>query len=211
MHIMRTHVGIFGGTFDPVHEGHCAVARAVQIACSFSRMIWMPAGHPWQKSAINAPINHRLSMLSKAVLQLPGHEISLHEAYNDGITYTIETVRALRGDLGYDFPLTLVLGWDSFSGIGTWKNGIDILNEVNLAIVPRYGLGKCLLDPVLSLWRKRQRCLFYGQYYGAVLDVPMVSFDVSSSFVKDKIREIGSCPGLPPGVAAYVSAYSIYK
>ncbi|CUT17102.1 putative nicotinate-nucleotide adenylyltransferase [Candidatus Ichthyocystis hellenicum] len=207
---MREHIGIFGGTFDPVHNGHSAVARSVQLACSFSRMIWM-LGNSWQKSHVGAPMNHRLSMLYRATAQCPGHEVGLYEVNRSGSTYTISTVRALREKWGYDFPLTVVLGWDSFVGLLTWKDGVDLLREVNLAIVYRDIAPSYLPDPLSLLWRGRQKHLLHGQCYGVVLDVPMVPVSVSSTHIRNALRTSDNYSGLFPDVAAYISEHDLYR
>ncbi|WP_092483685.1 nicotinate (nicotinamide) nucleotide adenylyltransferase [Candidatus Ichthyocystis hellenicum] len=207
---MREHIGIFGGTFDPVHNGHCAVARSVQLTCSFSRMIWM-LGHSWQKRDVGASMDHRLNMLCRAIAQSPGHEIGLYEFKKVGAVYTIDTVRALRKDWGYNFPLTVVLGWDSFVGLLTWKNGVDLLSEVNLAVVSRGGAPSYLPDPLSLLWRNRQKYLLHGQCYGVVLDVPMVPVSVSSTYIRDLIRTSNNYSGLMPDVADYISEHGLYR
>ncbi|RCS58275.1 nicotinate (nicotinamide) nucleotide adenylyltransferase [Parvibium lacunae] len=144
-------VGLLGGTFDPVHAGHLALAHAAQTQLGLDELRFIPAGQPWQKPTLRTPIEHRLAMLRLALAdakqsQANGHwqiderELQHVEASRVLIrhpTYTVDTLRSLRQELGQDVSLIWLLGTDQLVNLPTWHDWESLLTLCHFAYVPR--------------------------------------------------------------------------
>jgi len=165
-------IGIFGGTFDPIHTAHLEVAEAVRERLGLDRMLLMVANRPWQKVGARplTPAEDRFAMVEAAAADWPGLEPSRMEIDRGGPTYTIDTVRQLL-DEEPGAEVTLVVGSDVVGGLTTWKDEAALQGAVTLAVVGRPGV-----DPVAPPpgWRTVQ--------------VPVAPFDVSSTELRRRLE-----------------------
>ncbi|MBW3668620.1 MAG: nicotinate-nucleotide adenylyltransferase [Actinobacteria bacterium] len=132
-------IGVFGGTFDPVHIGHLAVAVAARHALALDRVLLVVANVPWQKAGTRplTPAEDRYAVVDAAVADLDGIEASRIELDRGGPSYTVETLEALRADGHPD--LFLVLGADAAANLHTWVRADDVPALAELVVVPRPG------------------------------------------------------------------------
>jgi nicotinate-nucleotide adenylyltransferase len=145
--------GLLGGTFDPVHIGHTALAEAALSALSLDRVLFIPAGNPWQKRPVTDAGN-REAMLKLALTGRSSFAIDTCEMMRSGETYTIDTLHEIRGREGHDASLTLILGADQWENLPTWKHWKEFLSLVNIAVSTRDGkTAKAPLD--VTLWAER--------------------------------------------------------
>lgn len=131
---MRT--GILGGTFDPIHIAHLHAGEVALHQARLDRVLFMPAGAPWQKSDRRVSSGeHRLAMTRLAIDEYEGFEVDDREVLRDGPTYTADTLDTFpeREDL------FLILGADAASRLPTWQRYEDVLNRVTVLVVPRPG------------------------------------------------------------------------
>jgi nicotinate-nucleotide adenylyltransferase len=165
-------IGIFGGTFDPIHTAHLEVAEAVRERLGLDRMLLMVANQPWQKVGARpiTPAEDRFAMVEAAVAGWPGLEPSRMEIDRGGPSYTIDTVRQLLGEEP-GAEVTVVVGSDVVGGLTTWKDEVALREAVTLAVVGRPGV-----DPVAPPpgWRTVQ--------------VPVAPFDVSSTELRRRLE-----------------------
>jgi nicotinate-nucleotide adenylyltransferase len=162
-------VGIFGGTFDPIHRAHLAVAESVRHALGLDRVLLVVANEPWQKEdGPAATAEDRYAMVAAAVREWPGLEASRLEIDRGGPSYTIDTVRELRAR-DTDVELVLIVGSDVAAQLATWKNEPDLAELVTLAVVGRPGAD----SPIPAGWR--------------VVSVPVAPFDVSSTELRERL------------------------
>jgi nicotinate-nucleotide adenylyltransferase len=127
--------GIFGGTFDPIHIAHLSAAEVAYHALRLDVVTFLPAGAPWQKSDRElAAAEHRLAMTEMAVADVDYFEVDDREMRRPGPTYTIDTLDEMPDD-----DITLILGADSAAGLASWHRSQDVLDRVDLAVVPRPG------------------------------------------------------------------------
>jgi nicotinate-nucleotide adenylyltransferase len=132
-------LGVFGGTFDPVHNGHVAAAVNVRSALGLDRVLMIPAGAPWQKQhRFVAPAADRLAMLTAAIDGVDRLEVSTLEVDRDGPTYTADTIEELRAQHA-DAELFLILGADAAADIDTWDRISVVERETALVVVTRAG------------------------------------------------------------------------
>lgn len=131
-------IGLLGGTFDPIHAGHIAIAQSAQAALGLARIDFLPAGNPWQKDLVS-PAERRLAMLRLALDKMPDFRIEPMELERLGPTYSIETLRRLRRRLGPAIPLVLILGGDQWNNFHTWREWQSLTDYAHLAICRRGG------------------------------------------------------------------------
>jgi len=130
-------LGVFGGTFDPVHVGHLVAAQEARAALGLDRVLLVVAGDPWQKSGgVHAPAAVRLEMVEAAVHGIPGLEASAIELDRPGPSYTADTLAALASNRR---ELFLVVGDDVASHLDTWVRIDEVRNLASLVVVRRAG------------------------------------------------------------------------
>jgi nicotinate-nucleotide adenylyltransferase len=132
-------VGLFGGSFDPPHLAHRALAEAALAQLPLDALVWMPAGHPWQKTGhVPAPAADRLAMLGLMTEGEPRFEIDARETLRTGPSYTVETLRELHAEQP-DTRWWLVIGQDQYARLDTWHEWREILTLAGIAVAARDG------------------------------------------------------------------------
>ena len=130
--------GVFGGTFDPIHNGHLVVAEEVRAQLNLDEVIFVTAGQPWLKS--DCPISaveHRLEMVRLAVADTAYFKLSTIETEQDGLSYTVDTIAMFQHQLGAE--LFFILGWDALARLSEWKDPSRLIAMCRLVAVPRPG------------------------------------------------------------------------
>lgn len=192
----RARVGVFGGSFDPVHNAHLALARVALAELQLDELLWVPAGQPWQKHRVLAPAVHREAMVRLAIEGEPRFTLSRIETQRSGPSYSIDTVRALQVQRpGADW--VLVIGQDQYAGFHTWHGWRELLGLVTLAIANRPD-APTGADPQLL------------RVPHAAVALPMM--DVSSTDIRERIaRGQGIADLVPPPVARYIARHHLYQ
>lgn len=140
---LRGALGIFGGTFDPIHVAHLAVAEAARDELGLASVLFVPAGEPPHKRGLRiSAAEHRFAMVEAAVADNPGFAVSRIELDRGGPSYTVDTLRALRagaGDAGTAGELALIVSAEAFVELPTWHEPAAILELAVLVVAPRDG------------------------------------------------------------------------
>ena len=175
-------IGIFGGTFDPIHTAHLELAELVRVTLDLDRMLLVVANQPWQKAGerVITPAEDRFAMVEAAAGGWPGLVPSRLEIDRGGPSYTIDTVHQLLSEEP-SARLTLVVGSDVVGGLTTWHDEEHLRDLVTLAVVGRPGADA--VDPP-SGWRS--------------VRVPAAPFDVSSTELRRRLEQGESVEGLVP-------------
>jgi len=185
-------IGILGGSFDPPHIGHVAVAEAAKDQLDLAKVLFMPAPRPPHKDA-EGSWETRLEMARLAVEDVVGVEISRHEVETPGSSYTVEMLRRYR-EL-YDDEIYFILGADSLRDLPGWRDPQTILELATIVVFPRNDIA-----PVLEV---------QGDASVVVFERPVI--DVSSSDIREKRRRGESIESLvPPAVHGYILDHSLY-
>lgn len=146
-------IGILGGTFDPIHNGHLRLAVEAQEQCGLSEVHFIPSGTPPHRSAPHASATDRLHMVQLAVHSNPAFLADQRETYRTDACYTVDTLTALRAELGAQQPLCLLLGSDAFAQLHTWHQWQHLFALAHIVVMQRPGqpLGNALAkaDPNL--------------------------------------------------------------
>ena len=201
------HILVYGGTFDPVHNGHLLPARAARQAIVADRLLLIPAYlSPHKLSQSTAAPEHRLRMLELATAGDPHIAIDNRELLRQGPSYTFDTL----GDLQREQPanqFTLLLGADQLPKLHTWHRIAEILERTPIALMPRPGqstevglqaVAQTLGTPTAEKLRH------------ALLTTPLV--DISATTIRDRIREgLPVADLVPPAVADYIAAHHLYR
>lgn len=189
-------IGILGGTFDPIHEGHLTIARSAKEQFTLDVIFFVPALLPPHKGSEGnlTAAHHRFEMVKLAVKGIEGFEVSDIELRRPGISYTVDTLRQFH-EIYPAANLFLILGADSLAQIGTWRESNEIFRLATLLVAPRGNLKVSTLDfpPRHMVW------------------IRMPEIAVSSSQIRDRIRQGGETgPFLPPRVAKYICQHHLY-
>lgn len=146
-------IGIFGGTFDPIHYGHLRTAFELLHALRLSEVRFMPAGDPPHRDLTIASPEQRLQMVRAAIGQQQGFNVDDREMRRTGPSYTVDTLQELRNEMP-DRSICLIVGMDAFLGLPKWHRWQDILSLAHLVVAHRPGwraptmgpLGEMLVD-----------------------------------------------------------------
>jgi nicotinate-nucleotide adenylyltransferase len=189
-------IGLFGGTFDPPHNAHLALARAALAALDLDVVRWIPAGQPWQKSRAVTPARHREAMVRAVVDSEPRFVLDRSELVRAGPSYTLDTVKALV-QAQPAAQWFLIIGADQYAGLHTWRGWQELLTLVTLAVANRPGPVPPVADEVVRFAHR-------------VVPLPMLA--ISATEIRARVRE-----GLPidfmvpPAVAGYIEANHLYR
>jgi nicotinate-nucleotide adenylyltransferase len=132
-------LGIMGGTFDPIHYGHLAAAEAARWRFDLDKVLFVPAGRPWQKPDGVTPAEDRYRMTELATASNPAFTVSRIELDQPGLTYTVDTLRRLRAELPEGTRLFFIAGADVVAHLHTWKDPLSILDLAEIIAVSRPG------------------------------------------------------------------------
>lgn len=130
-------LGVLGGTFDPIHNGHLNAARQVADELDLAGVIFVPAGDPYQRDTPGASKEDRVAMTELAIADDERFVMSRVDIDRDGPTYSIDTIKDLRA-AGHD-DLVLIVGTDALAGITTWKEWEHLVKETPVAVMVRPG------------------------------------------------------------------------
>lgn len=200
-------IGILGGTFDPIHVAHLAVAEEAREAIGLERLLFVPAGLPPHKPERPiSPAHHRLAMVEAAIADNPAFAVSRIEVDRAGPSYAVDTLEILaareRTD-GREPDLTFILSVEAFRELPRWREPRRILALCRMAVVPRGGArapGRGWLEEHVP--GQEDRVTF--------LDDPHIR--LSASEVRERVAAGRSIRYLvPPPVAAYIAAHHLYE
>jgi nicotinate-nucleotide adenylyltransferase len=199
-------IGVLGGAFDPVHNGHLEMARAARKSAGLDRVIFVPAAvSPYKTGEPSTPAADRLAMLRLATADRPEWSVSEIELDRGGISYTIDTIRGLRSELGPDPEFHLIIGMDNFLEIAGWRDIGSVIELARFIVVARPGC-----EPGRISGENRYRA---EQIRGRDRLITVeLSVPVSSSEIRRMVRAgKDPRPYLPPAVADYIKGHRLYR
>jgi len=196
-------IGVLGGTFDPVHNGHLMVAEVVKEKLSLAEVIFVPAGQPWLKADRPiTPAEHRLEMLRLALADKPDFKISTMEIERPGPSYTVDTLTELRRQLGDEDELFFILGRDNLAQLPQWHEAPRLIQLCYLVAVPRPGSKRPDMKALeAAIPGVSQRVM--------LLDEPYI--DISASDIRERVaRGLSVRHLVPEPVNRYLKEHRLY-
>lgn len=209
---------LLGGSFDPPHLGHVAVARYISVLLAPDELRILPAGNPWQKPALFASPDDRMEMARLAFGQLAiPVVVDRREIDRIGPTYTADTLRELRAELGPRAAMTLVIGADQLQRLNTWREWRSILELAHLCAVSRPGFALALESMPHDVRREFVRRAatpdqLRATSHGLCHVAEGVAADISSTMIRNTLREGSDATRfLPPAVLDYIQQHQLYR
>ncbi len=189
----RLRLGVMGGTFDPIHNGHLVAASEVAAAFQLDEVLFVPTGQPWQKGQVSAT-SDRYLMTEIATAANPRFKVSTVDIDRDGPTYTVDTLRDLK--VAYpDADLFFITGADAVTSIAGWKDTEELWNLAQFVAVTRPGHKLDLPDAPEGAIQ--------------VLEIPALA--ISSTDIRERV-ETGKPIWylVPDGIVQYIAKHGLY-
>ena len=200
-----TKLGLFGGSFDPIHNGHLHIARAFADELALGSVIFLPAGDPYHKNATSASAAQRLAMVEAAIEGDSRFSASDVDMVRDGATYSMDTVQIFRQHFA-NAELWWLMGMDSLLQLHTWKNWRTFTRLTHIAVAARAGQSLGHAPRELHAWL--EQALQDGSL--KILSAPL--WDVSSSAIRQRVAA-GESVGdeVPAAVARLIEEWGLYR
>lgn len=194
---------MLGGTFDPVHNGHIAIAEEARTRLNLDEVVFMPAAvTPFKEEYPLTPAGQRVKMVELAIGEKPYFRLSTIELEREGPSYTVDTLYELRDLFGEDTGIFFIMGCDSLASFPRWKEPGGIIDMCRLVAVPRPG---CSVPDMVAL--EKEVPGISGRV--TVLDGPNI--DISSSDIRERVSKGQPVSELLPGpVDIYIKEHGLY-
>jgi nicotinate-nucleotide adenylyltransferase len=211
-------IGLLGGSFDPIHRGHLQLAHDALRQLDLAEVRFVPAGRPWQKGELTDAA-HRAAMVLAAIRGEPRFALDMREVERAGPTYTIDTLRELRGTLGEAMPLVLIMGSDQFERLDTWRDWTRLLDHAHIAVARR---ADAVLTPGYALqeffnahWARP--AAVHEAAHGRIVEIDMTPVEASATEIRALLAQ-PPCPArdsrlaevVPAAVLDYIRAHHLY-
>lgn len=208
-------IGILGGTFDPVHKAHLAIARGALDSLQLSGVRWIPTGSPVHRAPPVAQSGHRVAMLELALAGEPGHTIDARELSPAASGYTFDTLQALRGELGRVIPIILLMGTDQAAKLDQWHRWRELLSLAHLGLFARPGASVPMTDAVREEFERRRTGPeddWRQRPAGAVIAIDWAPLAISASEIRERLaRGESVAEWLPDAVLSYIQQHHLYR
>ncbi|MHB1216314.1 MAG: nicotinate-nucleotide adenylyltransferase [Thiobacillus sp.] len=209
-------IGVFGGTFDPIHFGHLRLAEEMAEELGLARVVFIPAGQPPHRGTPHTAAIHRLEMVRRATAGNPLFSVDAREVESPRPSYTVDTLAGLRAELGFEQPLWLLLGADAFLALPTWHEWRRLFDLAHIAVAARPGARLLQSDAMPERLnnevsqRQRTKGSVSGPA-GSVLLQQMTPLDISATAIRDILARHGSARYLlPDAVLDYIHEHQLY-
>jgi nicotinate-nucleotide adenylyltransferase len=214
-------VGLLGGTFDPIHNGHLALARRFTEVLQLTELVLLPAGQPWQKEGVSAP-EHRLAMTRAAAASLELGDVKITVATDEidrqGDTYTVDTLAHWREREGADASITLLMGADQLVKLNSWHRWKELFDYAHVCVETRAGFDVAMLPAEVTAELEQRRALpdaLRASTHGHMLIDEMLLLDVSATAIREEARTMSGSHDaraqVPPAVWDYIVQHHLYQ
>ncbi|MBK7422075.1 MAG: nicotinate-nucleotide adenylyltransferase [Propionivibrio sp.] len=213
-------IGLFGGTFDPIHFGHLRLAEEAAEHLGLARIRWIPAGQPGHREAPRVTSAQRLEMVRLAIAGNPRFELDASEVDADRPSYTVPTLERLRRveNLGASLPLVLLVGADAFAGLPDWHRWPELFDLAHIAVAHRPGFpidAASLPSALAAIYRQRHGAspaALADTAAGSIVTFAMTQLDISATKIRTLlINDRSPRYLLPDAVIAYIQGTRLYS
>jgi nicotinate-nucleotide adenylyltransferase len=211
-------IGVFGGTFDPVHLAHLRLAEEAADQLGLGEVRWIPAGQPKHRDAPHSASARRLQMVQLATAGNARFTVDATEVEREEASYTVPTLERLRHKLGATQPLVLLLGADAYAGLPTWHRWQEVFSLAHIAVAHRPGFAveaAALPEALAQEHRQRQQPdagAFGTSAAGLVTAFAMTPLAISATQIRALLAEGRSLRYLlPQPVIDYIHLHNLYR
>ena len=206
-------IGIFGGTFDPIHDGHLSMAKALYQQLGLQTVRFMPCKQPLLGKKVIASTAQRLAMLTKALAPFPCFSLDLREIKRATPSYTLNSLRSLHAECPTT-PLALIIGSDQLINLNQWYQWTSLLHYAHLVVVPR-PCYPSIYPPILQHFIKKNQttepAALKQHIAGFLLLTQVKTLTISATCIRAKIHQGLSPAGLlPNSVLDYILEQKLY-
>ena len=196
-------IGVFGGTFDPIHIGHLIIAEEARLRLRLSQVIFVPAGEPWFKHDRKiSPAAHRLEIVKRAIASNPHFAVSTVDMDRPGPSYTVDTLADLRCELGEAADFYLILGLDALAEFAEWREPRRVIELCHLVAARRPEAREFDSESL-------ERSISGISRRVIILDNPQIG--ISSSEIRERVAKGLSIRNLvPDAVERYIREQGLY-
>lgn len=208
-------VGVFGGTFNPIHHGHLRLAQELADTLDLAEVRFIPSANPPHKKAPAVSATQRAAMVQLAIANNPKFTLDTRELKRSGASYTIDTVMSLHDELD-DAALCLIMGSDAFLTLDTWHRWQELINFCHIVLVQRpQAVNSSGLSPALNTLMQQHYTedlsALTQQRAGCITMQSITALDISSSHIRHLIQHQHSAAYLlPESVLAYIQQHHLY-
>lgn len=200
---MQKSIGILGGTFDPVHFGHLRLAQEVADALTLNEVRFIPGGTPPHRALPRTSAAHRVAMVKLATAGNTLFSVDERETRREGLSYTFDTLSALRAELGAARPMVLIMGADAFMAFHRWHRWQEIFGLAHIAVAHRPGaaltqINDAVLAREFALRRTDHFEAVQRAPVGGIVEVPITALDISATTIRTALAEQRSARYLTP-------------
>lgn len=197
--MVKQRIGLLGGSFDPVHMAHIALANAALHSLQLHQVQLLPASKPWQKGQLGTSAQHRIAMLELACVPYQHLTVNPIEIERGGTTYTYDTVSQLPSDKDYFW----ILGSDQLQNFTQWHNWQEILDHVTLAVAQRPGSASIPPPQLENFLRAQNKVLHY---------IDFAPTSISATLIRERLQQHQSVASMvPQPVAHYIEQHHLYQ
>ncbi|MCY1339232.1 putative nicotinate-nucleotide adenylyltransferase [compost metagenome] len=207
-------IGLFGGTFDPVHIGHLRSALEVAEQLGLDELRLLPSARPPHRETPQVSAAQRLAMVELAVIGVDPLRVDDRELKRDKPSYTIDTLESVRAELGGNHPLFLLMGWDAFCGLPTWHRWEELLEHCHIVVLQRPDADSEAPEALRDLVAARSVADpgALGGAGGQIAFVWQTPLAVSATQIRDLLAQGRSVRYLvPDAVFNYIEAHGLYR
>lgn len=204
-------IGIYGGTFDPVHYGHLRTALEVKEIFALDEVRLIPCSQPAHRESPATTAEMRFKMLQLAVQNQAGLIADRRELDRAGVSYMIDTLQSLASEYP-DAPLVLFIGTDAFKGLTTWHKWQQLFDYAHVVVITRPGYKHQPLTDFLSAKLTENSEKLKQKYPACLYFQAVTALDISATAIRDTIKQ-GLSPRflLPDGVIDYINSHKLYS
>lgn len=209
-------IALLGGSFDPVHDGHVALARYFATLLAPDELRIVPAGTPWQKGGLHATTGQRVEMLRRAFARFAVPvAIDEQEIRRSGPSYTIDTLRAVRAELGSQVSIAFLIGADQLCKLDTWKDWRQLFEHAHLCAASRPGFDTAALPTEVAREFARRAATpeqIRNTPHGLACLATSLAIDISATEIRAALQR-GERPDvlLPAAVLDYIKQHHLYE
>ena len=211
-------IGILGGTFDPIHYGHLRLAEEMLELAGLQQIRFIPTGNPPHRDTPQVSAMHRSAMVQLAIASQPAFILDEREVRRTTTSYTVDTLRELRAELGDTQPLCLLMGGDAFLQLHTWHKWERLLDLAHIVVGyrPGFTLEERIHSATPELLQHYQQHLCTVDYLsqqpaGGIAELAIPKLEISATMIRNRVAENRTIRYLLPAtVANYIYQHHLY-